>query len=92
MHYIATRRGVHYHNHSVILPFSGRWEDYRSLDRVGKGKFSVVYRGRHRATGTHIAMKYLIYPVEDTRITVCDLLRIGCLKFMCGVYCRGKSS
>lgn len=50
MHYIALRRGPDYHNHSLVMPFHGKWEDYRSLNRVGKGKFSVIYRGRHRST------------------------------------------
>ena len=103
LRYVAAGRGEAYTNHTLILGFHSRWDDYKSLNRVGKGKFrcdffvkvffvclvltflsllsffpvcvwgggeSVVYRGRHRPTGQNVALKYLIYPVEDNRVSV----------------------
>lgn len=43
---IAVQRGPSYSNHSEVLPLFGHWDEYRSLNRVGKGKFRCASTSR----------------------------------------------
>lgn len=67
-HLATTTRGDWYVNYSVLDPVKGDFDNYRSLNRVGKGKFSVVYRGIHRRSREPVALKYLIMPVDQSRV------------------------
>eukprot|EP00301_Raphidiophrys_heterophryoidea_P021619 c5994_g1_i1.p1 GENE.c5994_g1_i1~~c5994_g1_i1.p1 ORF type:complete len:240 (+),score=51.95 c5994_g1_i1:41-760(+) len=65
---VAIDRGALYTNYSSLTLTYGNWSEYKVLKRVGKGKFSVVHHGRHIPTKKDVALKFLIYPVEEERI------------------------
>eukprot|EP01045_Picozoa_sp_COSAG04_P009165 COSAG04_NODE_524_length_13127_cov_18.191511_21_plen_66_part_00 len=55
-------------------------EAYQKLEKIGEGTYGVVYKAKHRDTGTIIALKKIRLEQEDEGVPSTAIREISLLK------------
>ncbi len=67
-HYTAALdRGLGYFEYRSMKVEFGNSSDYQAEVKIGRGKYSEVFLGRHVRSGTQVVLKVL-KPIKDSRI------------------------
>lgn len=58
----------------------GNMEDYLKIEKIGEGTYGVVYKGRHKKTNRHVALKKIRLESEEEGIPSTAIREISFLK------------
>ena len=55
-------------------------DNYQKLEKIGEGSYGVVYKAKHRMTGSFVALKKIRLESEDEGVPATAIREISLLK------------